>query len=75
MEQTLLAAMDVPSAADCAGIEPLVDTDEPRDRSRDAEERLTDADVRCLAFAVGDFRRLAVVVGAEEALKGEAIPE
>lgn len=70
-----VAPAAVVEAADRAGIEPLVDTSEPKGRSRNAEERPTDADVRCLALAVEDFRRLAAVVGAEEALKGGAIPE
>jgi hypothetical protein len=63
----------VVEAADRAGIEPLVDTSEPKGRSRNAEERPTDPELRCLAFPREDFRRLAAVVGAEEALDEEAL--
>lgn len=57
-----------------ADVDPMVDTATDKGRSRAAEERPSDPDVRCLAFAVEDFRQLAAVVGAEEALEGDAVP-
>lgn len=61
-------------AADQAGVEVMVDTAATKGRSRNEEERPTDPALRCLAFAVEDFRAVAAVVGAEEALESGAVP-
>lgn len=56
-----------------AGIEPMVDTARDKGRSRNAGERPTNPELRSLAFPVRDLRKVAAVLGAEEALNGEAL--
>jgi len=55
-------------------IEPLMDTADDKGRSRNAETRPESPGLRCLAFTVEDFRRLAAAVGAEEALEEDDVP-
>lgn len=72
------AALDTTPAAvldalERTGIEPLVDTAEPK-RTDSHDVRPEGPETRCLAFQTEDFRRLAAAVGAAEALEGEAMP-
>jgi hypothetical protein len=56
------------------GVEPLVDTAKQNPDTESTYDRPEDPDKRCMAFNEEDFRRLAAVVGAREAIEGEAIP-
>jgi len=51
---------EVLNAVDAEGIEPVLDTAEPK--GREDHDRPTDPDLRCLAFSREDFRRLVAAV-------------
>lgn len=55
-------------------VEPLVDTATQNPDTARTYDRPDDPEKRCMAFSEEDFRRLAAVVGAREAIEGESIP-
>jgi hypothetical protein len=55
-------------------VEPFVDTARQNPDTRPTQERPEDPEKRCLALSERDFRRVAAVVGAREAIEGEAVP-
>jgi hypothetical protein len=54
-------------AVEAAGADPLVDTAENAS-PHETHERPSDPELRCMAFTMEDFREVAAVVGAEEAM-------
>lgn len=67
LETTPEAVLD---AIDAEGIDPAVDTAEPKGRGDD-RDRPAEPELRCLAFTRRDFRRLCETIGSG----GEADPE
>jgi hypothetical protein len=59
-------------ALDELGIAPLVDTAKEKGRSREADERPTDPELRSLALPTRDLRKVAAALGAREALQDDA---
>lgn len=55
-------------------VEPLVDTARQNPDTRPTQDRPEDPEKRCLALSERDFRRVAAVVGAREAIEEESIP-
>ena len=51
-------------AVEREGIEPMLDTAEPKGRGSD-RERPTEPELRCLAFTREDFARLVEAIGSE----------
>jgi len=68
LDTTAEAVLD---AVDAEGVDPVVDTAEPKGRGDD-RERPTDPELRCLAFSREDFARLVEAVAPEEIGNGEA---
>lgn len=68
-------AEDFLEALERTAITPLVDTAkaEGKRRKGKAPDRSNDSSIRCLAFEVEDYRRLAAAVGAAEALEGQSV--
>jgi len=56
-------------------VELLVDTARQNPDTRMTQERPEDPEKRCLALSEKDFRRVAAVVGAREAIEEESVPD
>jgi hypothetical protein len=58
------APEEVLGAVEREGIEPMLDTAEPKGRGKD-RDRPTDPELRCLALTREDFTRLVEAIGSE----------